>query len=649
MVGSGLESMIMISDDARIGRRLSEGRRTVRTMGFLLSALLFAGGVHGQTPRHSYSPDADRNFPRQVLWGDTHLHSNLSLDANVSGNLSVGPADAYRFARGEAIDVANGMRAKLRRPLDFLVVSDHAEYVGVMDGLRRGDALLLENPTAVRWGKALAAGDLSPMGEFARSLADGKSALDHPAFARTVWHRIVSTADEFNEPGHFSTLIGYEWTSAPGGQNLHRVVIFADGAETVAKVQPFSALDSSDPEKLWAFLARYEQDTGGHALAIPHNGNLSGGAMFTEQNRHGLPITASYARQRARWEPVVEVTQVKGDGETHPFLSPDDEFADYETWDRSDVSLVNPHQDAWFEHEYARSALKLGLRIEAAIGVNPYRFGLLGSTDSHTGLSTADENNYWGKFTGAYPSPDRWQRPMVRADLPYMTYEWQMAASGYAAVWARSNTREEIFAAFQRREVYATTGPRIVVRLFGSWTFESDDVQQPDLAAVGYSGGVPMGGSLGTMPAGAVSPRFLVHAQRDPDGANLDRIQIIKGWREVDGTLREAIYDVAFSANRKVGADGRLEPVGNTVSVKSATYANSIGAPELSAFWNDPDFDPSEGAFYYVRVLEIPTPRWTAYDQQFFGIHMSDEVPQVTQERAYTSPIWYLTDDSTNK
>ena len=486
----------------------------------------------------------------QLFWGDTHVHSKFSLDANMSGNVTVGPDVAYRFARGETVTADNGMSVRLRRPLDFLVVSDHAEYVGVMDGLRRGDAHLLENATASRWAAALAAGDRTPMAEFAQSLSVGESVLDHPDFAETVWHRIVDAAEEHNRPGSFTALIGYEWTSAPEGRNLHRVVLFRDGAERTKAMVPFSALDSSDPEDLWAFLERYEQASGGAAMAIPHNANLSGGSMFPDRDAAGGTLTLAYAERRARWEPIVEVTQVKGDGEAHPFLSPDDEFADYETWDQSDVSFARAHEDDWYEHEYARSALKLGLAIEATVGANPYRFGMIGSTDSHTGLATADESNYWGKFAAAAPSAERWQRPMVVSDLPFMTYEWQMAASGYAAVWATENTRAGIFDALRRREAYATTGPRMVVRFFGGWHFAADDAYGPDLAAIGYDKGVPMGAVLPAPEERSGAPAFLVRALKDPDGANLDRIQVIKGWRGTDGRLHERVYDVAASGAR---------------------------------------------------------------------------------------------------
>jgi hypothetical protein len=605
----------------------------------LIASMTIGAAVAGTD---DYTPHVDEQFPRTVLWGDTHVHSRLSLDANMSGNVSLSPADAFRFARGETVVANNGRPVKLRRPLDFLLVSDHAEYLGVMAGLKEKDALLLENETARRWEAALSAGDNSPFGEFARSLMAGESVLVHPDFARSVWRSAIEAAEAANDPGRFTALIGYEWTSMPGGNNLHRVVVFRDGPERTGRVLPFSAFDSDDPTELWAFMARYEEQTGGRVLAIPHNSNLSGGLMFPGPD--ASLMDAAYARERALREPLVEVTQVKGDSETHPFLSPDDEFADYESWDRSNVSMAAPHEDAWFPNEYVRSALKLGLAAGAKTGMNPYRFGLIGSTDSHTALATADEDDYWGKFVRAHPAPGRWQTTIVASDrLPYIAYEWEMAASGYAAVWANANTREAIFDAMQRRETYATTGPRMTVRFFGGWTFTAADAYAPDLAKRGYEAGVPMGGTLPEMQnaASAYKPRFLVQAMRDPDGANLDRLQIVKGWLTPAGTLEERVYDVAWSDDRIRTENGKLPPVTSTVNVDTATYSNEFGAAELSASWLDTDFDPEQAAFYYVRVLEVPTPRWTTYDAVRFGEKLPEEIPRITQERAYTSPIWY--------
>lgn len=590
--------------------------------------------------RVTYSTYAGSEMPRQVYWGDTHLHSLLSVDANTNGNTQLSGDDAFRFARGEEITAHNAMRVRLRRPLDFLVVSDHAEYLGVIDGIARGDALLLENEGARRWGRMLATGDMTPMREFAASAISGEAVFEHPEFLRSVWRQVVETADRNNRAGVFTAFIGYEWTSMPGGKNLHRVVLFKDGAEQTSQILPFSALDSADPEDLWRFLADYESKTGGNVFAIPHNSNVSGGLMFRDKGPDGGTLSREYAELRSTWEPIVEVTQVKGDSETHPFLSPDDAFADYETWDASSLGMRDEHRDEWFPYEYARSALKLGLAIEAETGANPYRFGMIGSTDNHTSLATADEKDWWGKFSAGEPAPDRWSRRMVPVDLPFMYLNWQMAASGYAAVWATENTRAALFEAMERRETYATTGPRMRVRFFGGWAFEAADADLPDLAEVGYKKGVPMGGILPPRTANR-PPSFLVAALKDPEGANLDRVQIVKGWRMPNGELEEKVFDVAASAGRKNWWSENLASVGSTVDIAEATYTNDIGAAQLLTVWTDPNFDPEQSAFYYLRVIEIPTPRWTTYDAKFFGIEMPPEVPRTTQERAYTSPIWY--------
>ena len=448
-----------------------------------------------------------------------------------------------------------------------------------------------------------------------------------------MWDEVCANADRHNDPGVFTAFIGYEWTPAtqdPKSPNLHRNIIFEGGADQAGQVLPFSIQDSRNVEDLWAYLKDYEDRVGGQVLAIPHNGNLSAGVMFGPNDYDGQPITTEYAKTRSRWEPIYEVTQYKGDGETHPILSPTDEFAAFERWDVAGFFGERPAN--WEEQkrrEYARSALKIGLDQQVKLGVNPFKFGMIGSTDAHTSLSTADEDNFWGKLAFYEPSPYRLKR------------SWHFSASGYAAVWATENTRESIFAAMKRKETYATTGPRMTVRFFGGWDYASDDAVRHDLARIGYAKGVPMGGDLTHAPEGK-SPSFLIRAVKDPDGANLDRVQVIKGWRDEKGELYEKVYNIALSDGRKEGRSGRVKPVGNTVDVQDASYTNSIGDPELAAVWADPDFNRDELAFYYVRVLEIPTPRWTAYDAKYFGLKdLPEEIPMVVQERAYTSPIWY--------
>ncbi|MHC4946806.1 MAG: DUF3604 domain-containing protein [Planctomycetota bacterium] len=598
-----------------------------------------------------YSPFAGRKYPTHVYWGDTHLHTAMSMDAGAFG-ARLGPRDAYRFARGEELTSSSGLQVKLERPLDFLVVADHSDNMGFFPRLYAGERELLADPTGRRWYEMVQEGGQSGVqaateiivafsqGSFPPALA---SLPGDPAF-RSAWEEIIDAAEQYNQPGEFTAFIGYEWTSNTGGNNLHRVVIFRDGGARAALVEPFTALaplGSDDPRELWKWMEAYEQKTNGRVLAIAHNGNLSNGIMFPQiESFTGRPVDRSYAETRARWEPIYEVTQIKGDGETHPFLSPNDEFADYETWDQGNLDLSVPKENDMLEYEYARSALGIGLQIEQRLGVNPYKFGMIGATDSHTGLATAGESSFFGKHSGSEPGPERWSHAM--AETPGGRYEgWDMVASGYAGVWATENTRRAIFDAMMRREVYATTGPRMIVRFFGGWTFTEEDAKLRYPAEIGYAKGVPMGGDLAAAPEGATAPSFLVGALRDVYSGNLDRIQIVKVWIDGRGERQEKVYDVAWSGDRRPGRDGTLPPVGNTVDVANATWANSIGAPELLAVWTDPDFDPNEPATYYARVIEIPTPRWTAYDAKYFGVQMPDEVPMITQERAYTSPIWY--------
>jgi hypothetical protein len=479
-------------------------------------------------------------------------------------------------------------------------------------------------------------------------VAKNTDLIDNPKIMRTVWERQIDAAEKHNDPGRFTALIGYEWTSLNTMQypsNLHRVVIFKDDGDKPSQVLPFSTFDSYDPEKLWEYMAAYEEKTGGTVLAIPHNGNLSNGLMFSVERLNGEPIDRAYAETRMRWEPLYEVTQIKGDGEAHPKLSPSDEWADYGTWDKADIAGFKPKEDWMLEYEYARSALQVGLQQEQKLGVNPFKFGMVGSTDSHTAMASTREENYWGKMPSAEPSPDRWEHYVIKSlngDEATSTFEYETLASGLAAVWARENTRDGIFEGMQKKETYATTGTRIVVRFFGGWEYGPDDVYRPNAASIGYAKGVPMGGDLAAKPAGVKAPIFMVGALKDPWSGNLDRIQIVKGWVDTKGERHERIYDVAVSDGRTIGADGRCStPVGNTVDEANATYLNTIGDAELRAVWTDPDFDPKLPAVYYARVLEIPTPTWQAYDSQFFGITMPEGVPLSHQDRAYTSPIWY--------
>ncbi|UCH74777.1 MAG: DUF3604 domain-containing protein [Rhodospirillales bacterium] len=632
----------------------------------LLAATPVASGEGIATPGHAtkqslsaaytgkvYSPYAKRSYPERPLWGDSHLHTALSMDAGLFGN-RLPPRDAYRFARGEEVVSSTGQAVRLSRPLDWLVVADHSDGMGFFGDLAAGKPDLLTFEQAARWSKGLAQGGeasvqaaLDLIGTFSQGKMDPKLlGLYSPGskIYKNLWEKVIDDAEAFNDPGRFTALIGFEWTSLINGNNMHRVVIFRDGAVRTRQVVPYTTqtpIGSPDPRDLWKYMASYEEQTGGEVLAIPHNGNLSNGIMFPlEAQWNGTELDETYVTQRDKWEPIYEATQIKGDGEAHPFLSPDDEFADYGTWDIGNLDVSEAKTNEMLAGEYAREALKRGLQIETRLGTNPYKFGLIGATDSHTSLATAEEDNFFGKHAGYEPKPDRMSHPFMENENGRIM-GWQMVASGLAAVWATENTREAIFDAMLRKEVYGTTGPRMSVRLFGGWDFTEQDLNSRMPAIVGYERGVPMGGDLRSMPEGAEAPNFMVIAVRDPIGANLDRVQIIKGWLDADGATHEKVYDVAWSGDRKPGADGKLPAVGNTVDVANANWTNTIGASELGTVWTDPDFDPKQKAFYYVRVLEIPTPRWTTYDAFRYGIDLPEGVPATTQERAYTAPIWF--------
>lgn len=617
----------MPTETPRPRRRIAPPNAIAGALAALLATT--AGGA-----QESYAPTIRDTYPDTVYWGDTHVHTYLSGDAFGMGT-RVTPEDAYRFAKGEEVVSTGGERVRLRRSLDFLMVADHAELIGILPRLVGGDERMLATEDGRTWARffaqapsvpdVLTAEDSDAFDVLARSLMAGKAAWNgdfatDDAVRREVWHAVIEAAERHNDPGSFTAFAGYEYSASM----LHRNVLFVGNPEQTRQTLPFSSYDSDNPEDLWAHLAEYETRTGSGVIAIPHNSNLSRGGTFSDRTFGGAAITAAYAALRADREPVVEVTQFKGDSETHPLASPDDPFADFET--RAGRRLVE--DEAWVGGSYVRPALKRGLGFEAEVGVNPFKFGLIGSTDSHTGLATADDDNYWGMLAAYEPNPYR------------ALSQPNHAASGYAAVWAEANTREALFAAMKRREVYATTGPRIALRFFGGWDYTDADAARPDLAAVGYRKGVPMGGDL-TRPEAGQPPRFLIRAVKDPDGANLDRVQVVKGWRDREGTPHERIHDVAWSGNRAV-RDGELEDVESTVDIATADYLNSVGAAELAVTWTDPDFNADEVAFFYVRVLEIPTPRWTAYDAAFYGIEeLADTVPVVTRERAYSSPIWY--------
>ena len=632
-------------------------KRSLLCLAIALPTASYAAAAGQQAPDSNarpYSPYADIAYPTDVYFGDTHVHTALSGDAGGAGTTLM-PDDAYRFARGEQVTSNTGLPVKLERPYDFYMITDHSDAMGMITDLIAGAPNIMADPTGREMHEAFRQGGKVAMQATQRLIsqfAQGtlSPALNYqpgnPAYAR-VWGELIQAAEDFNNPHHFTTFIAYEWTSLVKGNNLHRNVIFRDGPERASQVVPYTTTPpqgSPNPRDLWAWLQAYEDKTGGQITAIPHNGNLSNGMMFALQDdfADGAPYDKAYAETRQKWERLYEVTQLKGDGEAHPLLSNEDEFADYDNWDWGNLDLTQAKTPAMLPGEYARSGLLRGLELQAKLGINPFKFGMIGATDNHVGLSTVDDDNFFGKFPLYEPNPGRALHEARGNEKLGLGYKgWRYSSSGLTALWSTDNTRGALFDAMQRREAYATTGPRIRVRFFGGWQYEQDDLQHRDLARIGYGKGVPMGSDLAAPAPGAGAPRFLVYAQRDPMGANLDRVQVIKGWLDARGKPREKVYDVAWSDGRKPGANGKLPAVGDTVDLAIPSWTNTIGAAELGSVWTDPEFDPTLRAFYYARVIEIPTPRWTAYDRVKFKLDLPAEVPLKTQERAYTSPIWY--------
>ncbi|MCG8536642.1 MAG: DUF3604 domain-containing protein, partial [Pseudomonadales bacterium] len=493
---------------------------------------------------NDYSPYVAKPHPQNVYWGDTHLHTSFSMDAGAFGN-RLGPEKAYEFARGDEVVASMGQKARLVRPLDFLVVADHSDNMGFFPDMFEGKAHILSDAKGKEWHDRVKSGDgasvameiigLFSQGEFPESLMYFPDSKPY----RNAWDRTLDAAEKYNEPGQFTAFIGYEWTSLIKGNNMHRVVVYRDGIDKGKQMVPYTTYPpqgSPNPRDLWKWMANYEDKTGGNVLAIAHNGNLANGIMFPLGAQYdGRKLDEEYVSQRAQWEPIYEITQIKGDGEAHPVLSPNDEFADYETWDFGNLDYSEAKTDSMLGGEYGREALKRGLKLEERFGVNPYKMGLIGSTDSHTSLATAKEDNYFGKASSMEPSKERMEHPFFKTEAGTIYYR-QTTASGLAAVWANENTRESLFDAMERKEVYATTGSRMTVRLFAGWDFAKGDVDQADFVNIGYEKGVPMGGDL-KKTAKASAPQLMVHALKDPDGGNLDRVQIIKGWLDNKGNL----------------------------------------------------------------------------------------------------------------
>ena len=603
---------------------------------------------HHRSPRYFVllistvlSTGAHADAQRNVFFGDTHLHSAFSADASLLGNKSATPDVSYRFAQGlPVLHPQHGGRVQLDRPLDFLAVSDHAETLGVIPAMVRGDERINHTEYSHTMVEHVKQG--RPFSAFQMLLQRGRGdslnpSLRAPEITAETWKIITDSADAHYIPGSFTSLVAWEWSSMPAaptpwggpGPNLHRVVLMEGSGELAQRFTPYSSDSSQRPEDLWAWLQKQADELNTDFVAIPHNPNIGAGAMFAKVDSDGNAIDADYAKARMRWEPVVESTQFKGDSETHPFLSPDDEFADYEQFILAGRE-VSPS-------DFIRGALRIGLELENEIGTNPYQFGQIGASDSHTGLATIDEDNFHGKWASQ-------STPQQLLHVSGANTGATMGAAGLAAVWADENTRESIFAAFKRKEVYATTGSRLQVRFFGGTQFKDKDARARNLAERGYEKGVTMGGVLEretVLESKRGAPGFLISASKDPEGANLDRIQIIKGWLNADGNSAERVYNIIASGDREIAADGSVEAVGDTVNRTSASYTNSIGVSQLSAVWYDPDYDENQkSVFYYARVLEIPTPRYTLIDSVAAGQQHPDFLPETVQERAYTSPIW---------
>ena len=593
---------------------------------------------------------AEKNPLRDAFFGETHVHTAWSFDAYVFGNTLAGPEEAYQFAMGNPIKHSAGYMVQMKRPLDFEAVTDHAEYMGVVRLANDPQSELSKLPIADKL-TVRSKEDIQKIYLFlATSIMKNEpiKEIASPEVAGSVWTRIVEIADKYYRPGKFTTFAGYEWTSTPDNRNLHRNIIFKDTKKVPSL--PFSSMDSDHPEDLWNWMDG-QRKAGNELLAISHNANLSDGVMFPlEVDSKGRPIDAAWAQSRVNNEPLSEIQQYKGASETHPALSPNDEFAGHEILE---YLLGGIDRAPRLHGSYIREAYENGLAMQETRGYNPYRFGLVGASDTHGTAASYTQSNYFG----GHGLLDATPQSRLSGEKHSGMASDKFSTSGLGGVWAEENTREAIFAAMQRKETFGTSGVRIKVRLFGGWDFAPNVLQRKDWVKTGYSSGVPMGGDLPAVRSTA--PTFIVWAVKDPDDASLDRIQIVKGWTR-NGQIFEKIYNVAWS-NRKANSAAQisdalvrsgkaeLPPVGNTVDVRNASYTNTIGAVELKTVWTDPDFDPSQFAFYYARVLQIPTPRWTTYDAKKLGVPPPNGVAATVQDRAWTSPIWYSPTEDARK
>jgi hypothetical protein len=590
-------------------------------------------GSAGTASTPASAPSADSrpapNPLRNAYFGDLHLHTSYSMDAFAFGTRTT-PEDSYRFAQGESVEYM-GQSWKRNAPLDFLAVTDHAEYLGTVR-----ESINPNGPFAKsEWFTTMTSTDPKVSAAAFQKLLGSTvvnkpiAEFNQPELLRSSWQTYSAAAEKYNKPGKFTAFVGFEWTSMPQSQNLHRCVIFRDKGPEI----PYTAFESVDPEDLWRYLEA-QRKQGMAVIAVPHNGNVSNGLMFATHDLSGKPLTKEYAELRMLNEPLAEIIQAKGQSDTSPALSPSDEFADFEMWK---FLLNGAPATKSATGSYLRQAYGVGQELQAKIGANPLKYGIEAGTDFHSGIDSTEPSNY----AGSHGNQDSNPQAVIGATKSVVGEPpTALSSGGLTGVWAEENTREAIFAAFKRKETFGTSGVRIKVRMFGGWNYPADMTKNADWVKAAYANGTPMGGDLVT-PSAAKAPTFVVHAIKDPDSGNLDRVQIIKVETK-NGKSHEKIYDVVWSGDRKPDPKtGKVPPVGNTVDVKTATYSNSIGSAELLGEWTDPDFDPKAYATYYARVLEIPTPRWSTYWAAKLNMPPNPHVPATVQQRAWTSPVWY--------
>ncbi|WP_053990584.1 DUF3604 domain-containing protein [Mangrovimonas sp. TPBH4] len=575
------------------------------------------------------------NPNKDAYFGNLHVHTSWSFDGYTNGSVTT-PDDAYRWAKGEAIPGGGGGGdLQIKVPLDWYAVSDHAEYMGVFKKMEDPESPFSKLPIAKRITSDDASESFAAFAEVLDGMNKGvpQDELTDADLAKSLWKEIIAIGDKHNEPGKFTTFSAFEWTSAPNNRNLHRVVLFGDNSNIPSL--PYSVFDSAKPEDLWVYMEN-ARTKGATLLAVPHNGNASDGMMFELVDSEDNAITKAYSETRMRNEPLYEITQIKGTSEVHPDLSPNDEFANFELWDYTLSAITERPKNR--KGSYLREAYKDGLKLDSKGAGNPFKYGVIGDSDTHNSASSIEEDNYTGKF-GMENNPEHRLEGIPGNKEASNQQIREFSSGGLAGVWAEANTRESIFEALKRKETFGTSGPRMKVRFFGGYSYTEDLLGQNNWLKTAYESGVPMGSDLKL--SNGKAPSFVIHAVKEADGANLDRIQVIKGWLDVNGKTHEKIYNVAMSDGRTADSNGNVVAVGNTVDIKNASYTNDIGAAELKTVWTDPDFNSEQYAFYYVRVLEIPTPRWSTYDAKTLGIEPRKDLPVSIQERAWSSPIWY--------